>query len=451
MFQLPRRAISMALVLLFSFYTGSSCYAADLLSESLERFSGPNLRVSPLQQRAEAPEKQRAVPEALKAPVKGSISLGENPEDALNAQQIALIEDYFFYYFESLALLEPQDVSLIFAEDGAAQAQAAMHTATFEVLTETRKMQPVDLRLVNCTYEITIGEQRLRENGDLMVYVTENNVQNFAYLPETNAQTLSMGHAFYMKETEDGWKLTKHWQNEDFHLLVSDLFRWGVRDENKETDVEASKELLRGIVDRILSEARKNLAQREKERSEYRGTAEPIQTWDVDYDRQKALAYSEKWVGVRNPDWPAYDIYGGNCNNFASQVLLAGGIPMDTVGSAQWKWFSETPNVGNSSWGRSPSWAGVNEFYQYAQENTGFGLACDLTGSYFDGRPGDLLQFGALGDWKHTVVIAEVVRDEKGNFVDYLIHSNTADRLYYPASAYPYTAHRLIQILGWSK
>lgn len=149
MFQLPRRAISMALVLLFSFYTGSSCYAADLLSESLERFSGPNLRVSPLQQRAEAPEKQRAVPEALKAPVKGSISLGENPEDALNAQQIALIEDYFFYYFESLALLEPQDVSLIFAEDGAAQAQAAMHTATFEVLTETRKMQPVDLRLVN--------------------------------------------------------------------------------------------------------------------------------------------------------------------------------------------------------------------------------------------------------------------------------------------------------------
>ena len=294
MFQLSRRAISMVLVLLFLFYTGSSCYAADPISESLERFSGPNLRVSPLQQKADVPEKQRAVPEALKVPVKGSVSLGENPEDALNAEQIGLIEDYFFYYFESLALLEPQDISLIFADDGASQAQAAMHTATFEVLTETRKMQPVDLRLVNCTYEITIGEQRLRENGDLMVYVTENNVQNFAYLPETNAQTLSMGHAFYMKETEDGWKLTKHWQNEDFHLLVSDLFRWGVRDENKETDVEASRELLRGIVARILSEARKNLAQREKERSEYRGTAEPVQTWDFDYDRQKALAYSEK-------------------------------------------------------------------------------------------------------------------------------------------------------------
>ena len=91
MFQLSRRAISMVLVLLFLFYTGSSCYAADPISESLERFSGPNLRVSPLQQKADVPEKQRAVPEALKVPVKGSVSLGENPEDALNAEQIGLI------------------------------------------------------------------------------------------------------------------------------------------------------------------------------------------------------------------------------------------------------------------------------------------------------------------------------------------------------------------------
>jgi len=422
MYQLSLRLISAAAALLLPLYASLPCYAAPITEGT-----------------------------QVLAPVKGTVTLGDNPADVLNSQQIALIEDYFFYYFESLALLEPQDISILFAEDGASQAQAAMHMTTFEVLTETRKMQPVDLRLVNCTYKVTIGEQRLRENGDLMVYATEENVQNFAYLPENDAKTLSMGHAFYMRETEDGWKLTKHWQNEDFHLLVSDLFRWGVRDENKETDVEASRELLRGIADRILSEARNNLKQRETERQSYRGAAEPVRYWDVDYDRESALEYAERWVGVRNPEWPAYDIYGGNCNNFASQVLLAGGIPMDTVGNAQWKWYGDTPNGTNSAWGRSPSWAGVKEFYQYAEENSGFGLACEISGSYFDGKPGDLLQFGALGDWKHTVVIADVIRDKDGNFVDYLIHSNTADRLFYPASAYPYTAHRLIQILGWSK
>lgn len=417
----------------------------------------PVLRTLPASQKEEPMEPKEAAettatyqPQPL-APVTGSVSLGENSADALNAEQIALIEDYFFYYFASLALLEPQDVSLLFAEDGASQAQAAMHTATFEVLTETRKMQRTDLRLTGCTYEIVIGEQRLRENGDLMVYATESNTQNFACLPGVDSKTLAMGHAFYMRETEDGWRMTKHWQNEDFHLLVSDLFRWGVRDENLETDVEASKELLRGIVDRILRESRTNLAQREGERLDYRGETENVRSWDRDYDRQSALEYAEKWIGVRSPDWPAYDIYGGNCNNFASQVLLAGGIPMDTAGNAQWKWFGEAPNEGGGTWGRSASWTGVNEFYQYVEENQGFGLVCDLTGSYFDGKPGDLLQLGALGDWKHTVVISQVIRDQEGEFVDYLIHSNTADRLNYPAAAYPYTSHRLIQVLGWSK
>lgn len=312
----------------------------------------PVLRTLPASQKEEPMEPKEAAettatyqPQPL-APVTGSVSLGENSADALNAEQIALIEDYFFYYFASLALLEPQDVSLLFAEDGASQAQAAMHTATFEVLTETRKMQRTDLRLTGCTYEIVIGEQRLRENGDLMVYATESNTQNFACLPGVDSKTLAMGHAFYMRETEDGWRLTKHWQNEDFHLLVSDLFRWGVRDENLETDVEASKELLRGIVDRILRESRTNLAQREGERLDYRGETENVRSWDRDYDRQSALEYAEKWIGVRSPDWPAYDIYGGNCNNFASQVLLAGGIPMDTAGNAQWKWFGEAPNEG---------------------------------------------------------------------------------------------------------
>lgn len=424
--------------------------AWDADAPPVDIFSGPILRETLTPQEKAASRELPAPPQPL-APVKGSVSLGENSPGALNEEQISLIEDYFFYYFQSLALLEPQDVSILFAEDGASQAQAAMHTASFEVLTETRKMQQADLRLASCTYEIIIGEQRLRENGDLMIYVTENNIQNFLYLPDVEAKTLSMGHAFYMKETEDGWRLTKHWQNEDFHLLVSDLFRWGVRDENLETDVEKSRELLRDIVERILSEARRNLARREEERLSYRGDTEELRTWDHDYNRQAALEYAEQWVGTRNSDWPVYDIYGGNCNNFASQTLLAGGIPMDIKGSAQWKWFGETPNSKNTSWGRSASWAGVNEFYQYAEENQGFGLVSDLTGSYFDGKPGDLIQFGALGDWKHTAVIAQTVRDENGNFVDYLIHSNTADRLFYPASAYPYTNHRLIRIMGWSE
>ena len=50
------------------------------------------------------------------------------------------------------------------------------------------------------------------------------------------------------------------------------------------------------------------------------------------YDRQAAAAYADRYVDERNDAWPDYAGSGGNCQNFASQVLLAGGIPMDIYG-----------------------------------------------------------------------------------------------------------------------
>jgi len=47
--------------------------------------------------------------------------------------------------------------------------------------------------------------------------------------------------------------------------------------------------------------------------------------------------YAMTWVDpvevIRNEDdYTAYDDYDGNCNNFISQCLVAGGIPMDYFG-----------------------------------------------------------------------------------------------------------------------
>lgn len=407
--------------------------------------------------RNEAPEAAMALASVLDEgdiepaiPVVGEVSLGENEPDALNAEQLELISDYFFYYFQSLARLSAQDPSSLFAGDAAGQAQGYLHLVTFQVLTQIRAMQPEDLRLTGCSYQITIGEIVLRETGELMVYATEDNVQNFAYLPGVDAQTLNMGHAFYLAETDEGWRISRHWQNEDFHLLVSDQFLWDQPKKEGVTDLEASIRLLDEIREEILADAQKNMERRQGQLLQLANTVPEAAN---PYDRAAAVAYSDTWVGRRNPEWAYYDQYGGNCNNFASQVLLAGGIPMDVQGSIalQWKWYGEEVNPSQWAVGRSPSWAGVEEFYQYAELNSGYGLAADLSGSYFDGAPGDLLQFGVQGDWKHTAVIKEVVRDEDGNPVDYLINSNTADRRNYPAMAYPYTNHRLIRILGWNE
>lgn len=83
------------------------------------------------------------------------------------------------------------------------------------------------------------------------------------------------------------------------------------------------------------------------------------------------------------------------------------------------------------------------------QANAGYGLIASADAPYYSGQPGDLLHLGPEeGDWRHTVLITDVITDASGQTVDYLVHSNTADLTDFPASAYPYACQRLIKIYG---
>jgi len=67
-----------------------------------------------------------------------------------------------------------------------------------------------------------------------------------------------------------------------------------------------------------------------------------------------ACVYSNEWAMGRNPAWPDYSSLGGDCANFTSQCLLAGGMPMH-YGSA----YSQDCWFYNSSSDRSSSWTGA--------------------------------------------------------------------------------------------
>jgi len=117
----------------------------------------------------------------------------------------------------------------------------------------------------------------------------------------------------------------------------------------------------------------------------------------------------------------------------------------------QWKWYGETVDLDETESGRSPAWTGVEEFYTYASENTGYGLEAVVDDNVFSGSVGDILQYGQDDEWLHSVIITKVIKDSNGNMLDYLINSNTTDRINYPASAYGYSDLRLIKIEGWNE
>lgn len=155
------------------------------------------------------------------------------------------------------------------------------------------------------------------------------------------------------------------------------------------------------------------------------------------YNRTAAKNYMLKWISTRNPKWAAYDENGGNCMNFASQVLYNGGIHK----TAKWTW--------RSKWDCTSSWINVGGFTDYAAAATKKELHCTTTSNYYSGDVGDLVLIGSKDARSHATVISEVVRDAAGRTIDYLLCCNTTNLKNFPAAAYHYTNQHLIRIYGW--
>ena len=174
---------------------------------------------------------------------------------------------------------------------------------------------------------------------------------------------------------------------------------------------------------------------------------------DTSYNRDRAVDYARQWWNTRNytGSYLAYDDYGGNCQNFASQCLFAGGLDMDynsRYGEWQWKFYSATLNNKAGASGRSYSWTGVDPFYTYVTSNDSTGIVAQADIPYEYAEKGDVIHVGAYYQWRHALLITDVLKNRDGTLQDIVVASNTADRWNYPLSAYIYTAPRLIHIVG---
>lgn len=144
--------------------------------------------------------------------------------------------------------------------------------------------------------------------GDVDVVLRESNAVYFAGLNGIPSEQFGIKHTFTLRSFGgDRWRIVSH-VSDDNPYYSADYDPVTRQDKN-----------FPAITDYI--EARRALP---REGLMVDASA------DHPYDRQAAREYMLAYVGRRNPGFMAYDDYGGNCMNFGSQVLLAGGIPMDT-------------------------------------------------------------------------------------------------------------------------
>ncbi|GAE88597.1 hypothetical protein JCM21531_2050 [Acetivibrio straminisolvens JCM 21531] len=83
------------------------------------------------------------------------------------------------------------------------------------------------------------------------------------------------------------------------------------------------------------------------------------------YNRAKAVEYAHRWAFGRNPKYFNFDKLGGDCTNFASQVLFAGSNVMNFTPTYGWYYIDANR--------RTPSWTGVNYLYNFLVNNKGAG------------------------------------------------------------------------------
>ncbi|MFF4409915.1 amidase domain-containing protein [Streptomyces sp. NPDC001262] len=115
------------------------------------------------------------------------------------------------------------------------------------------------------------------------------------------------------------------------------------------------------------------------------------------YDYKAMAAYAEKYWRNYNPQYRDYNGQGGDCTNFISQALKAGGWK-DEAGSASdsRKWWS-------NSKADSTSWVGVNEWSTFAMTSK---RATSLANVY-QMDVGDILQMDFEGDGSkdHSMIV----------------------------------------------
>lgn len=115
------------------------------------------------------------------------------------------------------------------------------------------------------------------------------------------------------------------------------------------------------------------------------------------YDRAAAVRYAHEWAFRRNLHYYNFDAVGGDCTNFASQCLYAGGCQMQYSSPMGWYYRSADD--------RAPAWSSAAFLHQFLTHNEKSGpRASEILLSQL--LPGDLVQFAFEPEtFTHTAVV----------------------------------------------
>ena len=279
-----------------------------------------------------------------------------------------------------------------------------------DTLIKYRKLQIGDLRFkkINQTVELNNIEG---EGDKAKVDVVLDEKITFNDSSDVISEE-SIEHNLTLICINNEWKI----QHDDFDSDFKELFE--KQQTNTSRKVMSSNNNLRNIQKQILTEEATEVSNKKKELEKIK-TENDNQEKNLNkikakatkfkfkkYDREAASLYARKYAKNPNKDYPFYGKpdYKGDCTNFTSQCLYAGGIVTDNVGKYQWYKLNS-------------AWRGANKFYEYWNNNKGSGSTKGLKASksiFKDIRLADLIEKKPENAVTHTVIVTGYKVDSWG-------------------------------------
>lgn len=355
-------------------------------------------------------------------------SFSNNIDDEYNVPQEIkdLIVKYNDAYFKSMYTLNQEDTNIYFCDD----LQAKISNNAIKLMVEARRLYDFDFTLTNAHYDLKITSYE-KTNDEYHVSLLEDDYMTFSFLDGIESQVFDIECNFIIRKVNDEYKISYLDKVQGYYMMFSD-----------KEDVETLDELYEYYYDRLSGQIdyKLNVLKPKAIETPYISDYE----YDKEYDREKAVLYSYEYFHLRNDKWHDFSLEGGNCQNYASQCLYEGGIPMDYYDEQQWKYYGNYIDYDNDSSGRTRSWVSVTDFNEYARENEDYGLVADVDVNIYYAQPGDLIQVG-ISSVSHTTIVSKVVNNHV------LVNSNSIDMKDFPVEAYTYPKIVLIKILGANK
>jgi hypothetical protein len=270
------------------------------------------------------------------------------------------------------------------------------------------------LQIEKFNYNIEYGDvKNINENYEIKASVLEEKYYKGqdepAYLCTEHIFTIEhIGNYFYIKHDKTDDYIDQYLQEEGIkdNYTIDDMIsddKKLIKQELAEQAIVKKQAALAAKTQSLTSEA-KSVNSELAEDSDYTADSEKskIKVHKFSYDSMYKYAgkynkNSPNKVANRNPNYPDFEKLGGDCTNYISQILHAGGSP-----KVKNKWYCDKNT-------HTASWSSVQSLYKFIKDNKGVGprgykIKNDET---FIASKGDIIQLRFINksNFSHSVWI----------------------------------------------